>query len=177
MASLNTNTRHISTKINDQIRSLTVRVIGADGENLGVITTKEALDLARSKNLDLVEVASNANPPVCKIQDYNKYLYEQNAKAKKTRVKKSELKEFVFGPHIGEGDLNIRIKRGKEFLADGHMVKYTVKFAGRQILYPAIGETKLKIVESELADTAKVESPIKLNEKFMSITFVAKKAK
>jgi len=104
-------------------------------------------------------------------------LYEQHAKAKKTRTKKSDLKEFVFGPHIGEGDLTIRINRGKEFLTDGHMVKYTVKFTGRQIIFPAIGETKLKIVESELSEVAKVESPIKQHEKFMSITFVAKKVK
>ena len=166
----------ISTRVNDKIRVPLVRVIDADGSNLGVISTDEALRIATQKGLDLVEVSANANPPVCKIQDYKKYLYEQNSKLRKTRTKKSELKEFVFGPHIGEGDLKIRIERGRKFILDGNVVKYTIQFKGRQIMYPEIGETKLKIIESELADVARPENPVKLLHKDMTVTFVAKKS-
>lgn len=104
-------------------------------------------------------------------------MYDQNAKQKKSKGKKSELKEFVFGPHIGEGDLKVRIDRGRKFIENGNVVKYTVQFKGRQIIYPEIGETKLKIVESELSDIARAENPIKLLHKDMSVTFVAKKSK
>lgn len=150
------------------------RVIDETGTNIGVMKTVEAIRLAAEKGLDLVEVSKGSDISVCKIQDYNKFLYEQNSKQKKTKAKKSELKEFIFGPHIGEGDIRIRIDRGRKFIEDGDMVKYTIKFQGRQAAYPEIGMTKLKIIESELADIARTEGPIKHVGKFMSITFVAK---
>ena len=139
--------------------------------------TYDAIKLALERGLDLVEVSKGTDTSVCRIQDYNKFLYEQASKAKKTKAKKSELKEFVFGPHIGEGDLKIRIDRGRKFIDGGDMVKYTIKFMGRQMAYPEIGMTKLKIIESELSDIARTEGPIKNVGKFMSITFVTKKSK
>jgi len=165
------------SRINKQITSPNVLVIDDTGQNLGVLPLTEAVRIAVEKGMDLVEITPNAKPPVCKIQDYNKYLYEQKSKAKKTKGKKSELKEFVLGPHIGEGDLKLRIDRGREFLEKGNIVKYTVKFRGREVMYPEIGETKLKIVESELSEVARVDTPPRLNGKLMSVTFVAKKSK
>ncbi len=139
--------------------------------------TLDAIRLANEKRLDLVEVSKGTEESVCRIQDYNKFLYEQNSKAKKTKAKKSELKEFVFGPHIGEGDLKIRIDRGREFIQEGNIVKYTIKFRGREMAYPEIGLTKLKIVESELSDIARPEGSLRTIGKFMNITFVGKKSK
>lgn len=93
--------------------------------------------------------------------DYNKYLYEQKAKAKKIRAKKTKLKEFRLGPNTSDGDIQIRIERGKEFLQQGNMVKYTVKFKRRENLFPEQGITKLKIIESELASCSRIDTPIK----------------
>jgi translation initiation factor IF-3 len=118
----------------------------------------------------LVEVSGGANPPVCRIMDYNKYLYEQKAKSKQTKTKKTEMKEFQLGPTTGEGDLKLRIERGRKFLLDGNVVKYTVKFRGRAKLFPELGETKLKIIESELADVSRVEKPAKLLGNIMTMT-------
>ncbi|MDQ5981619.1 MAG: translation initiation factor [Patescibacteria group bacterium] len=165
------------SRINNQINVATVRVIDEDGQNIGILPIGEALRLSTEKGVDLVEITPGAKPPVCKLQDYNKYLYDQKVKTKKAKGKKSELKEFVFGPHIGEGDLRIRIDRGIKFLENGNLVKYTVQFKGREIMYPEIGETKLKIVESELSEVARVENPLKLTGKLLTITFVAKKSK
>lgn len=125
--------------------------------------------------MDLVEVSSGANPPVCRIMDYNKYLYEQKSKTKQAKVKKTEMKEFQLGPHTGEGDLKVRIERGRKFLQDGNVVKYTVKFRGRAKLFPEIGETKLKIIESELSDVSRVEKPAKLLGHLMSMTLAPSK--
>lgn len=144
-------------KINNRIRVPEVRVINQDGQNIGVMATTQAIKLAEESGLDLVEVSSQAKPPVCKILDHSKYLYEQKAKLKKSKPKKTDLKELQLRPNIGEGDLKMRIERGKEFLAGGNMVKYTVKFKGREKKYPEIGRTKLKIVESELAAVSQVE--------------------
>lgn len=107
--------------------------------------------------------------------DYNKYLYEQKSKTKQAKVKKTEMKEFQLGPHTGEGDLKVRIERGRKFLQDGNVVKYTVKFRGRAKLFPEIGETKLKIIESELSDVSRVEKPAKLLGHLMSMTLAPSK--
>ena len=102
--------------------------------------------------------------------DYNKYLYEQKTKSKQSKAKKTELKEFQLGPTTGEGDLKIRIDRGRKFLLEGNVVKYTVKFKGRAKLFPELGETKLKIIQSELADVSRVEKPAQLLGNIMSMT-------
>lgn len=102
--------------------------------------------------------------------DYNKYVYEQKSKSKQSKAKKTELKEFQLGPNTGEGDLKVRIERGRKFLQEGNMVKYTVKFRGRAKLFPEIGETKLKIIQSELADVSRIDKPAKLMGNIMSMT-------
>ncbi len=122
----------------------------------------------------MVEVSGSATPPVCKIIDYNKYQYDQKAKEKKARPKKTTIKEFKLTPKISEGDLQLRIRRGKEFLEVGNMVKYTVRFKGRERKYPEIGETKLKIIESELTEVARIEKPAKMLGYTMSMTLMPK---
>lgn len=136
---------------------------------------QDALNRASNADLDLIEVSAGGGTPVCRIADFNKYIYDQKAKLKKAKPKKSDLKEFKFGPNIGEGDLKVRIDRGREFLENGDMVKYTVVFKGREVVFPEIGITKLKIVESELSEVGKVEHPAKLVGYMMSITLTAKK--
>ena len=157
---------------NREIKASEVRVIDVSGENIGVKSLDEALKLAEEAGLDLIEVSANAIPPVCRVVDYNKYLYELKSKEKKTKTKKTNLKEFTLSPKIGEGDLNIRIRRGREFIEQGHVVRYTVKFKGRERVYPEIGETKLKIIESELSDVAKVEQPARMLGGEMSMTLM-----
>lgn len=143
--------------INQRIRAQNVRLIDENGQNLGILNIREALDRAREKNLDLVEMSRSQGIPICKILDYNKYLYDQKSRFKKVKSKKSEVKELIIGPNIGEGDLDNKIKRAKEFLADGDVVRFTVKLERRAKMFPEFGIKKLKIVEAELADMAKVE--------------------
>ena len=163
-------------KINEQIKDSEVRVIDQDENNLGVISTKEAIGKAREAKLDLVEVSSGATPSVCRIVDYNKYAFEQKAKLKKqSKSKKTVLKEFIFGPNIGEGDLRQRIERGRGFLESGNMVKYSVQFKGRQNAYPEFGVTKLKIVESELADVSKATNEPEMKGNLLSLKLIPAK--
>jgi len=154
-----------------------VRVIDAEGNNVGITPLSKAINLAKEAGLDLMEVSSGATPPVCRIGDYNKYLYDQKAKLKKNKAKKNELKEFQLSPKIAEGDLKMRVDRGREFLKEGNMVKYTVKFKGRERLHPELGEMKLKIVEAELAEVSSMEAAPKRFGNAISMTLAPKKAK
>ncbi|OGC46062.1 translation initiation factor IF-3 [candidate division WWE3 bacterium RIFCSPHIGHO2_12_FULL_38_15] len=160
-------------RINERIRSPQLRVITGTGENLGVMSTADALKLAKEKELDLVLISEQANPPVAKILEYNKFLYEERKKtsAVKAKAKKSELKEFVFGPTIGEGDIAIRVERSKEFIKEGNRVKISVKLKGREAEYPDLGFEKIKRFQEELADVAKLESEPRRNGKIISATF------
>lgn len=145
-------------------------VIDQNGTNLGKLKTFDAIKLAQEAGLELVEVSGGANPPVCRIMDYNKYLYEQKTKSKQTKAKKTEMKEFQLGPHTGDEDIRIRVERGRKFLQEGNVVKYTVKFRGRAKLFPELGATKLKIIESELADVSRVEKPATMLGNIMTMT-------
>lgn len=129
------------------------------GENLGVMGTAEALKLAQQKGADLIVIAENAKPPVAKVLDFNKFLYDEKKKEaqSKARSKKSELKELWFGPAIGEGDLRIKAKRADEFLKEGHRVRLTVNMRGREQAYPQIGMEKIKWIEKELQGVGKLE--------------------
>jgi len=143
------------------------------GENLGVMNTTEALRLAREKELDLVLISEQANPPVAKILEYNKFLYEERKKssAVKAKAKKSELKEFVFGPTIGESDIASRVERSKEFIKDGNRVKITVKLKGREGEYPQLGFEKIDRFREELSEAAKLESAPRRNGNIITATF------
>ncbi|GIW69644.1 MAG: translation initiation factor IF-3 [Patescibacteria group bacterium] len=128
-----------------------------------MLDTERALRIARDKELDLLLVAPNAQPPVAKIVDYAKFLYDERKKlsAARAKSKKSELKELRFGPSTDEGDINRYINRAKEFLADGNRVKITVKMRGREMMFPEVAFEQLKKVERGLAEDGKIESPAK----------------
>ncbi|HSX39108.1 MAG TPA: translation initiation factor IF-3 [Candidatus Saccharimonadales bacterium] len=163
-------------KVNHRIKFPELRVITRDGENLGVITTQEALRIAEERGQDLVVIAEAANPPVAKILDFNKYLYEEHKKesASRAKSKKSELKEFRFGPTIDKGDLETRISRAVGFLKDGNRVKISVKLQGRENDYPQIAHEKLDKFTEGIAEVGKPEDAPKRNGNIISITYVAK---
>jgi translation initiation factor IF-3 len=163
-------------EINERIRAPQLRVITSTGENLGTLSKDEAVREARKRELDLVVIAPNSEPPVAKILDFSKFLYEERKKksAAKAKAKKSELKEFRFGPTIGDGDLNSRIDRTKEFINDGNRVKISVVLKGREGMFPQIAYDRIKKVEQGLADTAKAEAPASRNGNIISIVFVGK---
>ena len=151
-----------------------MRVVSDEGENLGVLKTGEALKLAQEKDLDLVVIAEKANPPVAKILDFNKYLYDERKKqsAIKAKTKKAELKELVFGPTIDEGDLNVRINRSQHFLEEGNRVRITIRMRGRENEHPEIALEKIKRITSELQNLAKPEDEPKRTGNIISVTYV-----
>lgn len=130
-------------------------LIDDKGTNIGEVDINVALDTAKNKNLDLVQVSIKDNLPICKILDYSKFLYDQKSRFKK--VKKVKQKEIKLKPNTAEGDLNNKINLGKKFLNSGNMVKYIVEFRGREKAFPELGEKKLQIVESEFIGLGKVE--------------------
>jgi translation initiation factor IF-3 len=141
-----------------------VRLIGRDGENVGVVSTRVALAQADEAGMDLVEISPGAEPPVCKILDYGKYRYEaqkKRAEAKKKQVI-VEIKEIKLRPRIGEHDLQIKIKAMKEFLAEGDKIKVSLRFRGREMMHQEVGVAVITKVQDLLADVAKVESASKL---------------
>ncbi len=163
--------------INGQIRAKEVQLISDDGEKLGVITINEALDKAEDKNLDLVLVAPNVNPPVCKIMNYGKYKFEQAKKEKEAKKKQKalEIKEIRITPNIEEHDFGFKSKNAKKFLEDGNKVKITVRFRGREVNNVKAGESVLNKFIDELSEVAVVEKNPKLEGRNMFI-MLAKKA-
>ena len=165
-----------SYRINEQIRVKEVRVVG-DGEPV-VMPTRQALDLARQQGVDLVEISPNAQPPVCRLIDYSKFLYQQKKKAKEMKAKqvKIDVKEIRFGPQTGENDYNFKLKHAKEFLEAGNKVKAYVFFRGRSILFKEQGEVLLLRFANDLEELAKVEQLPKLEGKKMFLFLAPKKA-
>ncbi len=160
-------------QVNEKIRATELRVITKEGENLGVLPTREAISEAQKRGLDLVVISEGANPPIAKILDFNKFLYEENKKtaAAKAKSKKSELKEFKFGPNIGKGDLNDRIERAREFLTDGNRVRVTVQLRGREKAFPEVAYEKMQFFMTGLEDIAKTDETPKLVGGEIKITF------
>lgn len=160
-------------KINEKIRAKEVRLIHGD-ENLGVVSKEDALKKARELDKDLVLFAEKANPPVAKIVDFNKFLYEQNKKqsAAKSKSKKSELKELRFGPNIGDGDLRIKAQRAREFIEDGDQVKVTIQLRGRERAFPKIAREKVEIFYEQIKDIARKDKEIKEEGSRITATFV-----
>jgi translation initiation factor IF-3 len=149
--------------INEKVRHERVRLIGADGEQLGIFTSKDALEKAYDEGLDLVEVSAAADPPVCRIMNYDKFRYEQKKKQQEAKKKQTtvETKEIKFRPKTEEHDLNFKIKNIKKFLAQKNKVKITMRFRGREIVYSqSIGlEAMNKIVEALEEDAAILQPP------------------
>lgn len=144
---------------NYQIRSNQVRVIGEDGEQLGVLPLAEAVAKAQEAGLDLVALSMNANPPVAKITEFAKFLYDQKQREKRQRknTKEVEVKELRFGPNIGDHDLDIRVERAKKFLKAGNKIKINCQFRGRMITHPEVGYAKINRMLEQLEDLAEVE--------------------
>ena len=163
--------------INRQIKAREVQLIGENGEKLGVISFNEALEKAEEKNLDLVLVAPNATPVVCKIMNYGKYKFEQAKKEKEAKKKQKvlEVKELRVTPNIEEHDFGFKSKNARKFLQDGNKVKITVRFRGREVNNSKAGENVLNKFIEKLEDVATVEKQPKLEGRNM-FTILAKKA-
>lgn len=146
-------------RINERIVALELRVLDSEGKQVGVLKKFEALQYARDLGLDLVEVAPNAKPPVARIVDFNKFLYQQEKKKReeKKKAKVSETKEVRLGPNMGAHDLDTMTRRARDFLEDNDKVRLVVRFAGRQIVHPENGRRTLNAVISALSEVSKVE--------------------
>ena len=157
------------TRINDRIRARDVRLVDPDGLQLGIRPLPEALQLARQLDLDLVEVAPQANPPVCRIMDYGKYKFDEAQKAKESRRKTTSvgIKEMKYRPKIGIGDFDTKTRQVKKFLDEGHKVKVTIMFRGREVFHPELGKKILDRVAVEVDGMARVESDPRLDGRNM----------
>ena len=151
------------TRVNDRIRAPKIRVVYGEGQQLGVMSTREALDKAKSVGLDLVEIAANADPPVCRIVDYGKYKYEQS-KLKKTSKSKgpAKMKEVKFRVRTEEHDYNIKCARAEKFLDEGHKVRVQLQFRGRENAHCDIGFVVMDLVKNDLKGMAHVDMEPKL---------------
>ncbi len=159
--------------INEQIRLNEVQIISDTGEKLGVMSSKEALNLALEKDLDLVLVSPNANPPVCKVMNYGKYKFEQAKREKEAKKKQKslEVKEIRVTPNTEDHDFNFKVKNARKFLEGGSKVKITVRFRGRELNYIKLGEDILNKFITELSDIATPEKKPLLEGKNMFIIF------
>ena len=163
--------------INEQIRDREVRVISEAGEQLGIMSAREAMKLAEEAQLDLVKIAPKAQPPVCKILDYGKYKYELARKEKEARKKQKtvEVKEVRLSPNIDTNDLNTKVNNAKKFLTKGNKVKVTLRFRGREMAHVQQSKHILDDVAQMLADVAVVEKPAKLEGRNMSMVLTEKR--
>ena len=158
--------------MNERIRSREVRLIGPSGDQLGIKPVPEALRMARGLELDLVEVAPNANPPVCRIMDYGKFKYEEGQKAKDARKKSTNVsvKEVKYRPKIGKGDFDTKTRNVIRFIEEGHKVKITLQFRGREMAHPELGTKILDEVLAAVGPAAKVDTQARLEGRNMSMT-------
>ena len=173
---MKTDKKQNQYRVNEQIRVREVRIVGESGSS--VMPTKEALDMARQQGVDLVEISPNANPPVCSLIDYSKFLYQQKKRAKEMKAKqvKVEVKEIRFGPQTDDHDYNFKLKHAKEFLEEGNKVRAYVFFRGRSILFKEQGEVLLLRFANDLEEYGKVEQMPKLDGKKMFLYLAPKKA-
>ncbi|CAI8018277.1 Translation initiation factor IF-3, partial [Geodia barretti] len=161
-------------RVNEQIRVPRVRVIGEDGEQLGVMTVSDALSRARMNDLDLVEVAPNADPPVARLLDYGKLRYLTSKKERETRKsqKSNELKEVRFRPNIGTHDFDAKLRKVRQFIGNGDKVKLTVRFRGREAVHQQNGLSLLKRVAEELKDDIRLEQQPSMEGRAMSMVLI-----
>ena len=163
-------------RVNEQIRVPKVRIVGDNGSN--VVPTRDALNMAREQGVDLVEISPNADPPVCRLIDYSKFLYQQKKRQKEMKAKqvKVEVKEIRFGPQTDEHDYQFKLKHAKEFLEEGNKVRAYVFFRGRSILFKEQGEVLLLRFANDLEEVGKVEGMPSLEGKKMFLYLAPKKA-
>ena len=179
---LNREEKAISTtefRVNELIRVKEVRLIGPEGENLGVVAIKDALKIAEDAELDLVEVAPNSEPPVCRVMDFGKFLYERTKKereARKAQVK-VEIKEIRLRPKTNEHHRSFKTKDARRWLEDGMKVKVTIRFRGREITYPELALEDLKEIAQELEDIAAVEQMPNMEGRVMTMMLAPSQGK
>jgi translation initiation factor IF-3 len=164
-------TRPKGPKANNRINSLEVQVISSEGQNLGVLSTKEALSIAKQEGLDLIEIVPNAKPPVCKIIDMGKYKYDLQKKANKAKKKQKilELKEIKLRPVTNIHDYNFKIKNAQKFLSKGNKVKFTVRFRGREMQHHHLGTELLNRVQDDIKELGKLELSPKFEGRQMTM--------
>ena len=170
------NTAH---QINEEIRDREVRLIGADGAQLGVMSAREAQARADEAGLDLVKISPTANPPVCKLMDYGKFRFEQSKREKEAKKNQHvvEIKEVRMSPGIDIGDFNTKLRSAQKFLSEGNRVKVTVRFRGREMAHTDIGRKLLLDFAQQCAEQAVMDKEPKLEGRHMSIFLSAKSAK
>ena len=156
-------------RVNEKIRALDVQVIGSEGNNLGVLTLKKAIEIAKDESLDLIEISPNANPPVCKIMDIGKYKYDLQKKASlaKKKQKVVSLKELKLRPGTEIHDYNFKLKNAKKFLVKGDKVKFTVKFKGREMQHIQLGKDLMSRIIEDTKEVGKIETHPKFEGKQM----------
>ena len=156
-------------RFNNRISSPEVQVIGSNGENLGILSTNEAISKAKNEGLDLIEIAPNTNPPVCKIMDMGKYKYDAQKKANLARKKQKivSLKEIKMRPVTETHDYEFKVKNAKKFIAKGDKVKFTIKFKGRELQHSHLGNELMNKIKEDMKETGKVESQPKFDGKQM----------
>ena len=161
----------LTHQLNEEIQDNEIRVIGADGAQLGIMSSEAALELAAEQDLDLVKISPTANPPVCKIMDYGKFRFDQMKKEKESRKNQRvvEIKEIRMSPGIDTNDLNTKMKNAIKFLKDGNRVKVSVRFRGREMAHTDIGATLLKDFAAQCAEIANMDKAPKLEGRTMSM--------
>lgn len=164
-------------RINGEITAREIRLVGMEGEQIGVVSLREAMALAEENDVDLVEISPTAQPPVCKLMDYGKFKYEQSKKRHeaKQKQKQVQIKEIKFRPGTDDGDYNVKLRNLARFLNDGDKAKITLRFRGREMAHQDIGLALLKRVEADLAEIATVEQFPKLEGRQMVMMIAPKK--
>ena len=162
-------TKHKGPRSNNRIVSAEVQVISSDGQNLGILNTQEAITIAKNEGLDLIEIAQNAKPPVCKIMDMGKYKYDAQKKANKAKKKqkKIEIKEIKLRPVTEIHDYTFKIKNAQKFLSKGDKVKFTIKFRGRELQHSNLGDELMQKIKTDMEKLGKVELQPKFDGKQM----------
>ncbi|MEQ9257759.1 MAG: translation initiation factor IF-3 [Roseovarius sp.] len=162
-------TRDTGPRVNDRIRAPEIRLIGPEGENLGVMSPEKAMDLAEEAELDLVEISPNANPPVAKIMDYGKYKYEQQKRESEARKKQKviEVKEVKFRPNTDTHDYDVKMRNVMRFLEGGDKVKVTLRFRGREMAHQDLGRDLLQRVAGDVEGVGKIENMPKMEGRQM----------
>ena len=166
-------------RLNEDIEASTVRLVSDDGTQVGIVGLQQALDLAREKTMDLVEISPDAEPPVCKIMDYGKHVFDLKKKTamQKKKQKQTQVKEMKFRPGTDEGDYQIKLRNVTRFLENGDKAKITLRFRGREMAHQDLGIAMVKRIEHDLEDIAQVEQYPKLEGRQMTMVFAPKSKK
>ncbi|NLY64464.1 MAG: translation initiation factor IF-3 [Alcaligenaceae bacterium] len=166
-----------SHRINAEIRIPEVRLIGLDGEQLGVVKTLDAIRMAEQAEIDLVEIAPNASPPVCRLMDYGKFKYQEQKRQQEAKAKQKviQVKEVKFRPATDEGDYQVKLRNLRRFLEDGDKAKVTLRFRGREMAHQELGMRVLERIRDDLGDTVQVEAMPKLEGRQMVMVLAPRK--